>query len=172
MMDMFFEQIVKQKPNAKRTATKLLILIVGIILLFGSFLLMYIPIINSISFLASVGIIYFTYILFSNQNIEFEYIYTNGEVDIDKIVNRKKRKRILTVKISSFDKFDNNNKETILKNKYDKFIDASSLIEDEDTYYATFRTPDSKSCVLFFTPNKKLLDELLLQLKKKTFLKQ
>lgn len=37
---------------------------------------------------------YGAYLLMSMQNIEYEYILTNSEIDIDKIMSKKARKRI------------------------------------------------------------------------------
>ena len=33
--------------------------------------------------------------LFKRMNIEFEYVYFNGDLDIDKIMGQEKRKRVL-----------------------------------------------------------------------------
>ena len=39
------------------------------------------------------------------QNIEYEYIVTNGELDVDKIMGRSKRKRLVTADARNFEVF-------------------------------------------------------------------
>ena len=42
----------------------------------------------------------FTIILYSNKNIEYEYDYTNGSLEIAKIINNEKRKKVVTIESS------------------------------------------------------------------------
>lgn len=44
------------------------------------------------------GSLYGGYILITNMSVEYEYIVTNGEMDIDKIIAKRRRKRLITVK--------------------------------------------------------------------------
>ncbi|MBO6283406.1 MAG: hypothetical protein J6M63_05695 [Pseudobutyrivibrio sp.] len=39
----------------------------------------------------------FTIILYSNKNIEYEYDYTNGSLEIAKIINNEKRKKVVNI---------------------------------------------------------------------------
>lgn len=55
--------------------------------------------------LFSVGILAVGIWLLSGVNVEYEYIITNNEMDIDKIIGRRKRKRMITVDISKATEF-------------------------------------------------------------------
>ena len=96
-MDTFFEQIVSIKKGAKEVALILLIiaaaLIIGAVLMLLSIAQMSLA---GIIFLAIAGIFYGAYRLVALLNVEYEYILTNGEMDIDKITNRSSRKRQIT----------------------------------------------------------------------------
>ncbi|HEX3030256.1 MAG TPA: hypothetical protein VHT34_13385, partial [Clostridia bacterium] len=51
----------------------------------------------------SVGAIYVAYYLATSKNIEYEYIYTNGELDIDRIIAQKRRRRMFSTSCKNFD---------------------------------------------------------------------
>jgi len=98
MDDIFKEQLIKKAPNLKDTLIKACIITAAFILSFLSlvFLGAY------ISFLASVAvfaIIFAAYYAFGQLNVEYEYIFTNGELDIDCIYARSRRKRLITVNV-------------------------------------------------------------------------
>jgi hypothetical protein len=40
------------------------------------------------------------------RNIEYEYIFTNGELDIDCIYNKTKRKRVFSAEVKAFESFE------------------------------------------------------------------
>ena len=85
-MDTFFEQIITIKKGIKETLSFLgiwfLAIFLCLILLFVK-----IPVISSFSALLVLGILFGAYKLCAFLNIEYEYIITNGVMDIDKIIN-------------------------------------------------------------------------------------
>lgn len=93
LMDTFFEQIVSMKKNGKNIALLILIWLVAIFLAAVCF---YFTLFFPILILAVLGIFYGAFKLSIMQNIEYEYILTNGEIDIDKITAKNSRKRMLT----------------------------------------------------------------------------
>jgi len=105
-MDIFVEQIVKKAPNGKDTAKKILI-VVGMCLISAllAFVMMFIPAFAGIAFLLLFGVMYGGYYLITGVDVEYEYIVTNGEIDIDKIIAKRKRSRLITGKASSFEAF-------------------------------------------------------------------
>jgi hypothetical protein len=99
-MDNFVEQIVAKRTEL-RDNLKRLALFTGGILLCIAFLTIgtfFMPLMPLLLF-ANFGVIWGTWLLFQNTFIEYEYIVTNNELDIDKIIARKKRKRLITIKI-------------------------------------------------------------------------
>ena len=55
--------------------------------------------------LVVAGAIYGGYKLISLLSIEYEYIYTNGDLDVDKIVAKSNRKRMVSIKCSEVEKY-------------------------------------------------------------------
>ena len=94
-MDTFLEKLVTRK----KTLTDYLILagtvIVGILLIMAA-LTIQILVQLGLSLLLAAGIIFLGYRIITSRNIEYEYIVTNGDLDIDIIVAKRKRKRIFS----------------------------------------------------------------------------
>ena len=98
MNDIFLEYLVKKK--SKEDIIKQILLIFGCImtLLASTYLLFFVfikflwllPIIYGV-------VIYFTVILRRNYSVEYEYIFTNGQLDVDKILGKTKRKSLVSL---------------------------------------------------------------------------
>ena len=103
-MDTFFEQIIKIKLTGKVKAliTAIIVfdaLLVCVLLYLSLFLA------PTIMLLVVAGAIYGGYKLISLLSIEYEYIYTNGDLDVDKIVAKSNRKRMVSIKCSEIEKY-------------------------------------------------------------------
>ncbi len=160
-MDIFCEQIVKKK---KTTTEWLMVLglwlfgwlIAMLVIWFALLSTVYLP----LAFLGAIGVIYGAMKLSAKFNVEYEYAVTNGLLDVDKIINRSDRKRLISVEINTFDTFQevtnpiNGNE---LKN-YDKVVVAVADPAAEDKIYsATFRHPVKGRVMVVFQPSEKVL---------------
>lgn len=159
-MDLFSEYIVKKKKGGKDILKIVGIVIAAIILVFFALGLSAVPLIGGLTLLAVAGVIYGAYYLITNLNVEYEYIVTNGELDVDTILNRRKRKRIITVHSKTFDivapvgKDEYKNEENA---NFTRVIDASSGKDNGKTYFAVF-SKDGQKIKLIFEPTEKMLD--------------
>ena len=157
-MDIFLEKIVKQKKTANDYA-----IIFGLVIL-SLVLVLFIMSIRALSAFAPLlvcGIIWLAYILIKGRNIEYEYIVTNGDLDIDKIIAQRKRKRIFAATAKDFEiiakksspKYDYN-----IQNIKKKLNTVSSL-NSPDVYFGTL-VKDGEKTVVFFEPTQKMLESL------------
>ncbi len=98
-MDVFLEYLLDKKSTSADILKKVgiviaafvvMLIVINVFALFGQFMLTYVP-------LALAAIVYGAYVLMRNFNIEYEYIFTNGELDIDVIKSRKVRKRLTSL---------------------------------------------------------------------------
>lgn len=159
VMDIFLEYIVSRKKGGKEILKIVAILLAMLILLTLSTFLLLTPL-SSIAFLLVAGIIYGAYYLISGQNVEYEYIVTNGELDVDSIVNRRKRKRLITVHSRTFDivapvgdaRYRNEENAN-----FTRVIDASSRANNGKAYFAVF-SKDGQKIKLVFEPTEKMLE--------------
>lgn len=159
-MDLFSEYIVKKKKDGKDILKIVGIVIAAIILVFFSFALVAVPILSSFAMLVTAGIIYGAYYLITNLNVEYEYIVTNGELDVDTILNRRKRKRIITVHSKTFElvaPVGSSEYKSEENGNFTRVIDASSGRDNGKTYFAIF-SKDGQRIKLVFEPTQKMLD--------------
>lgn len=167
MGDVFIEQLIKKRSTSVDLIKQGLIILAGILiimLLLPFFLTQFMPFVLVIA----VGLVYLAYYLISGMQLEYEYIYTNGEIDVDKIIAKRKRKRITTVRVSSFDEFGPFQMEQYQNQKYDITINVATALQDPKNYYGIYRNREGKRCCMILTPNEKLLGELQQQYKRKT----
>lgn len=111
-MDVFVEQIITRRADTRATIAKIAILVgtaavcaacaTAALMFFGH------PI-SLLAIAAIVGAIWLGNSIVKGQHVEYEYILTNNtvnkELDIDKIMGRDKRKRMVTLKLSQAEKF-------------------------------------------------------------------
>ncbi|MEG0615013.1 MAG: hypothetical protein RR540_04590 [Oscillospiraceae bacterium] len=154
-MDVFIEQLVTKASSVKDTALKLLLgfgsvlISIALFILLGMLLGMF-----AVAVLLSAGCLYGAFYLISNFDVEYEYIVTNGEIDIDKVVAKRKRKRLLSAKVSSFKDFGRYSSSPDT-NTTTTFAAGSGLIEEE--FYADFTHPKYGEVRLIFSPNERVL---------------
>jgi len=156
--DIFNEQLVERKQNMTDNFKKITILAGGVLFLAIAFL---IPGLRSLIFIIAIGIISGVFILLRRFNVEYEYIFTNGELDIDQIINKSKRKRLLSIHVADFIIMVPISNKDYGKDveKYSKLYDASSGVLLENTYAAIF-DKDSKKSKLIFEPNEKMFNAI------------
>ena len=109
-----------------------------------------------------VGIVYVAYRIISSTNVEFEYSVTNGELDVDKIINKKRRKHLLSADTKSFEIFEPVTEELLNRVKgtgANIVLHAEGDISSPDTYVAVFNKNGAKYC-LYFQPSQRILDAI------------
>lgn len=166
-MDIFLEKIVQRKKTILDTAfiAGIILLATALIMVLGSF-----SIFRSFAPLFVVGLGYIAYAFIRNRSIEYEYIVTNGDLDIDMIIARRKRKRIFSGNCKDF--------EIIAKmtsGQYDyntqsikKRITAVSSMESTDVYFITL-IKDGQKTLVFFEPHAKMIESFKKYIPRKVF---
>ncbi len=157
-MDIFVEKIVSKKKGLKEYLK-------AIAIVFAAFIVAivatnyFFP--QGIIIIIYVAIVYGAKYFISNLNVEYEYSITNGDIDIDKIINQKKRKHLysagckdieLMAKLSS-SKYN----ESIVKAPLT--IKAVSSMGSPEAYFAVINS-NGKKVTLYFEPNEKMLKSL------------
>lgn len=161
-MDVFVEKIVKKKKTAADYVIITLIASAPIVIS-AALLLMYIPNVSEIIFellpFVFAGLCYLAFIIIRSKNIEYEYLVTNSELDIDIIIAKRSRKRLYSGSTKDFDiiaPFGKGNYAEALANTKSR-IKAVSGMKDEGIYFLTAYNKGAKIGVLF-QPDKKMLD--------------
>lgn len=103
-MDTFFEQIIKVKRKPAEIAMIIGIIIAAIAVIFLA-LFFVMPIFLPFGLILILGAGFGAYKLISMTSIEYEYIFTNGDLDIDKIIAKSSRKRVVSINCSKIERF-------------------------------------------------------------------
>lgn len=158
-MDIFIEQIIECKTDRRGIALK--IGIIAGMFLFGAVFVtaavIYGGVVSVIALAAISGVIWLGVNLFKGLTVEYEYILTNKELDIDKIIGRRKRKRLITLDLTKAEKFDVYS-ERNAKEAEASFADAETTVSAHDNtfvgmWYLTVRHDVHGKAVLLFNPN-------------------
>ena len=153
--DVFIERIVKRGPDAK-SAILMVFIIIAAVIVCAAFIL--IPMLIPFFPIALVACACTVYFLIKNQDVEFEYAVTNGEMDIDKIVGKSRRKRLMTVDCRRFDilaPYTDEFKRT--RSRAEKVFDYSRGGDNSESYFAMFRDGE-KNIMLVFDPDDRMLE--------------
>ena len=162
-MDVFIEHMVQKKKNITDYVKILATLVIGLILIFVvSVVFMSVPYIASFMLLAVAGVIYLMYQLITSINVEYEYALVNSELDVDKILNAKKRKSVCSVNLRHIDYFgslSDSEYERFSSNPEIKKVYACTDKTDVNTKFIVFSAEDEKK-MLLFDPNEKMIERV------------
>ena len=157
MMDIFCEYLV-QKKSASDTIKGLLLkaacgLVLAMSLYFCFF--MYTEFLGLVPIIWGVAI-YATVILGRNFSIEYEYIFTNGQLDIDMIKGKAKRQNLTSIACKNIEYMA---PYSSLNDTHRTVIDAIYDENRRGKYYVDF-SQDGESFRLLFQPPEKILTNM------------
>jgi hypothetical protein len=154
MGDVFKEQIIKREPSFKDKAIRVCLWCV--VVLVGIAVFLYIA--PQLGFLAWIALGFGARFLSGYFNVEYEYIFTNGEFDIDVIYDRSRRKRVFSGNVKQFEiiaHIDDKAHEASFSGAQET-KDFSRGVSGPDTY--VFLTADKgKKLKVIIDPNEKML---------------
>lgn len=158
--DVFIETIVKRRKSGKdyliiAGLISLFIIIIYISLMFLKYTFSFIPFI-----VAGGG--FGLYYLITSLDKEFEYICTNGHLDIDMIIHKRKRKRQVSMAAADMeilapvdsDDYKVNNKNTSIKR-----LDLTTNTGSDNVWFFIGSYKGSRVMVTF-EPNERILRDL------------
>lgn len=157
MGDIFNEKLIARMPDTKAYLMRAgIVLGAALIVIFSFLFLLPVPLVFP---LLVSGALFGAYYLLKSTNIEYEYIVTNDEMDIDKVIGQSRRKHLLTVNCKTFDILAQ--AQGIYYNEYkdqtyDKVIDCSSYKNSPDRWFAVYSL-EGKRYMLIFEPGEKML---------------
>jgi len=164
-MDVFVEKIVTKKKNA-----------VDYIFIVGMVALGVVVSVAAIIFLGQIAVPlivaagFGVYYLITSRSVEFEYSVVNGELDIDKITAKRRRKNIFSASCKEFEVVAPGASEHFTPDvkSIKKRIEAVSSIQSPDVYFIIVSTEREKVLV-FFQPDKRMLANFKSMIPKKVF---
>ncbi len=164
-MDIFIEEMVARKRTFGQFLTKLGIFAAGLII---AFVLLYVlplfipPQFGSILFIFAVAVLYLAYRIAISFNLEFEYSLVNTEIDIDKIINRRKRKRVTTAQIRGCEAFGRVGENVGDFGKYKNDFSVKKIFacfdkNSAENYFVVYLENNERK-MLVFSPSEKIVE--------------
>jgi len=168
-MDIFIERIVAKK---KDYVDYLIILATIIISFIAAFIIIYMagPIFFGIGLALVAALGYIGYRIITSRNIEYEYSLTNGDLEISKIIAKRRRKRIFYGSCKQFevvDKVSSDKHKRIANSEISKIYAVSSM-KSQDIYFFISNYNDRK-IIIYFEPDDEMLNKIR-TLNRKAFL--
>lgn len=151
-MDTFFEQIIAVKKTGEKIAALIGIWLAAFLL---CFLLFFLGIFGAFTILLIAGVIYGAFKLSGLFNIEYEYIVTNGTMDIDKIINKSSRKRVLSFELQTVSRIEKY-KPALLNSANSKDVIMACNADDAGAYLMVSSTEGKGTKYLVFAPDERL----------------
>ncbi|NLI60602.1 MAG: hypothetical protein GX375_04125 [Clostridiales bacterium] len=165
-MDNFREESVS-KVNSGLTTLVYVLAFAGMVF-FGFFALMFLmSILNGnlqiptiVFTLVFGGLAYGCFVIRNNQRVEYDYTFTNGTLDIAKVINNSKRKRLLSTDIREFEILAPTSDEGFqrmlnhkgIEKKFNYFLNRGGGL-----YYGVFMHEEKKS-LLVFEPSDEMVE--------------
>ncbi len=146
MKDVYVEWLVKRQ----RTLTDKLIRMVAMFFSVLSILLL-IMTAELLVMIAAIVICVLTYVAYNYTDVEYEYIYVSGELAIDRIMSKSRRKRVETLDTSRIEVVAPLNSPYLDGHKHKKYRQCD--------YTSGIRTQNSHIFVMYHTEGKKIILE-------------
>ena len=153
MSDLYTEVLVKKQQTGKDKVIKGVLIFFTV--LFAAAGIMMNPLILLLALV--LGIV--DYIFIPKLSVEFEYLYVNGELDIDRIYSQSRRKRAASYELSN------------KKNQSIKRYNYSSGIEGQGHKpYAFVISKDNTMQMVIFEPDEVMLKDIRNRAPRKVFM--
>ena len=148
-MDSYMEYMVTKRVDFKGYALRFFIVALALALILVVF---FVPALNMFSPFFIIGIGYGTWYLITSLYLEYEYIVTNDDLDIDKIIAKKKRKRVLSINTKVIERiaplseaYQNEINQASVKHT----INAAAMVNQETTYFILYEDQEKGKTLVY-----------------------
>jgi len=159
-MDTFVEQIVPKQKGAKEFAV-----IGGCVFAALMMLLVLLPLlfefIGMMGLFLVMGIFYGMWWLLSSLNREYEYSVTNGDIDVDEIIARRKRRRLVSVSGDKIESLEPFSEQAFAARPFDRRVIVAPSVKASDLWCFTYRSKKNGHTLVVFQPEQRVLNALI-----------
>ncbi len=151
--DIFVEQIIRKQKTSKEYAIMAGVIAGGLVLIL---LVMMIPLLRFFLAFIICGVGYGVWWMIISQNIEYEYSVTNGDIDIDQIIGKRRRRRVVSVGGSKIESFGRYSSAAFAGRKFDREVMAAPSPDADGVYYFTYHSKKNGHTVVLFQPDERV----------------
>lgn len=150
MNDVYTEQLIKKKKSTSQWLLEGILLAVTFFSIYG---ILHFPIFIFLTAILIAGNVF----LYLEFDAEYEYLFVNGELDIDKIMHKSRRRRICTIKLEEIELLAPYGAGELRQYQRARKSDYSSGIPGSYTYVLVVRSGGALR-KLIFEPNQTIID--------------
>lgn len=152
-LDTFVEQIIVRQKTRKQTAYAITIMALTAFLISFSFLFLHPAF--AIMLLLFLG--WGMWWLLSGMNIEYEYSIAEGDIDIDRIVARRKRERVVSISLKKLEFAGRYRPEMWVERGIERVVMAAPSEQEEGLYCFSYRSKKRGYTLVIFQPNERVM---------------
>lgn len=157
-MDIFTEQLVKRKWQ-KSDYLRVVLVIVFSLLLFLT--LNYACIVIGLGFsifpFLLAGLIFLDWWLINSMRLEYEYSLTNGDLTIDEIIARRRRKRVIQLDVRDAEVFRPYEPRQYAGRQFPTILELNSGAPDDQPWCLEITHRSKGKTLLIFSPSERFL---------------
>ena len=166
MGDLYSELLVKKDKTAKDSLLKYGLIVLTVLAVFAGL------IITPLALIIAVALGIACYFVIPKTDVEYEYLFINGDFDIDMIMSKTKRKKVKSFKLSQADlaaSLDSHRMDYYNGNQNMKVLDFSSG-NPEHKRFGVITRLDGNLCKIILEPDEALAQAMKNSAPSKVFL--
>ena len=167
MSDLYTEVMVAKKPTVKDQLIKFVLILFTVLFALAGLVLMPILLVAAVI----LGVV--DYVFIPRLSVEFEYLYVNGELDVDRIFSKSRRKRAASYDLSSMEimaPWNSHRLDSYKTNRGLKKVDYPSGIDGEGHKpYGFVISNKNQLELVIFEPNEVMLKDIRSKMPRKVF---
>ena len=166
MGDLYSELLVKKDKTAKDSLLKYGLIVLTVLAVFAGL------IITPLALIVAVALGIACYFVIPKTDVEYEYLFINGDFDIDMIMSKTKRKKVKSFKLSESDlaaPLDSHRMDYYNGNQNMKVLDFSSG-NPEHKRFGVITRLDGNLCKIILEPDEALAQAMKNSAPSKVFL--
>ena len=166
MGDLYSELLVKKDKTAKDSLLKYGLIVLTVLAVFAGL------IITPLALIIAVALGIACYFVIPKTDVEYEYLFINGDFDIDMIMSKTKRKKVKSFKLSESDlaaPLDSHRMDYYNGNQNMKVLDFSSG-NPEHKRFGVITRLDGNLCKIILEPDEALAQAVKNSAPSKVFL--
>ena len=166
MGDLYSELLVKKDKTAKDSLLKYGLIVLTVLAVFAGL------IITPLALIIAVALGIACYFVIPKTDVEYEYLFINGDFDIDMIMSKTKRKKVKSFKLSEADlaaPLDSRRMDYYNGNQNMKVLDFSSG-NPEHKRFGVITRLDGNLCKIILEPDEALAQAMKNSAPSKVFL--
>ena len=162
MSDFYTEQLVKRKNPSSTMMLKVLLILATV---FSVLLIFVVP----FAIIAPIVLVCVDVFAFQSMDVEYEYLFVNGNLDVDKIMSKSRRKNVFAMDMNELEVLAPKGAPELRQYQGLKATNLSSLTENAKLYEMIVVQKGTKKKVIF-EPNPTILEGMKLLAPRKVFL--